>query len=94
MRAIAVIVDPREAEKILRPLGAWHDLSAWLAAASAQAGRPVPPPSAAGPLYLGTLGRRRFDPGPRECANRLRTALFQNGLKAGLCLAPASSDRF
>jgi hypothetical protein len=30
-------------------------------------------------------------PGLRECANRLRTTLFQGGLEPGFCLAPAFS---
>jgi hypothetical protein len=34
---------------------------------------------------------RHPPPGLRECANRLRTALFQGALTAGLCPAPASS---
>jgi len=41
-------------------------------------------------LHVRTLCRRGL-PGLRECANRLSPVVFQAGLKAGLCPAPAAS---
>jgi len=54
------------------------------------AGRPVPSGRSRA-LPVRTLCRRGPHPGLRECSNRLKPVVFQAGLKAGLCPAPASS---
>jgi len=67
-------------EKILRHLGAWHDPPAGLS-----------PPGAPGPYPHEPCDDVDPTPDYENVLPRLRSVVFQAGLKAGLCTASASS---